>query len=92
MITEQDKAKIIDICDRYNVREILLFGSSTDPNKTPKDIDLGVLGIAPEDFFSFYGDLLFELSQPVDLVDLSENTMFNRLIFRDGIRIYGQSA
>ena len=92
MISEQDKAKIIDIANRYHVREILLFGSSIDENRKAKDIDLAVAGIAPEDFFNFYGDLLFEVSQPIDLIDLSNNTKFNRLVYRDGIRIYGQSA
>ena len=92
MISEQDKAKIIDISRRYCVREILLFGSSIDPDKTANDIDLAVAGIAPEDFFYFYGDLLFELSKPVDLIDLSKDTKFNRLVYRDGIRIYGQTA
>ena len=92
MISEQDKTKIIDIGNRYHVREILLFGSSIDENRTAKDIDLAVAGIAPEDFFNFYGDLLFEVSQPIDLINLSNDTKFNKLIYRDGIRIYGQSA
>jgi len=92
MISEQDKAKIIKIGVQYHAREILLFGSSIDPNRKANDIDLAVAGIAPESFFNFYGDLLFELSKPVDLIDLSNDTKFNRLIYRDGIRLYGQSA
>lgn len=92
MISEQDKAKIINIGRQYNVREILLFGSSTDPNRNAKDIDLAVAGIAPEEFFKFYGDLLFELSKPIDLIDLSSDTKFNRLVYRDGVRLYGKSA
>ena len=92
MISEQDKSKILDIGSRYHVREIFLFGSSSDPEKSGKDIDLAVAGIAPQDFFNFYGDLLFELSQPVDLIDLSKDTKFNKLVYRDGIRLYGQTA
>jgi predicted nucleotidyltransferase len=92
MISEQDKAKIIDIARQYNVREILLFGSSIDPNRQANDIDLAVLGIAPEGFFDFYGELLFALSKPVDLIDLSSDTKFNRLVYRDGVRLYGRSA
>jgi predicted nucleotidyltransferase len=92
MISEQDKAKIINIAHQYNVKEILLFGSSTDPNRQANDIDLAVIGIAPEKFFSFYGDLLFELSKPVDLIDLSSDTKFNRLVYRDGVRLYGRTA
>ena len=92
MISEQDKAIIVDIARRYDVGGVLLFGSSTDPTREANDIDLAVEGIAPEQFFSFYGDLLFGLSMPVDLIDLSNDTKFNRLVYREGIRVYGQSA
>lgn len=92
MISEQDKATIVEIARRYNVEGVLLFGSSADPNKQADDIDLAVEGIAPEKFFSFYGDLLFGLSKPVDLIDLSNNIKFNRLVYREGIRLYGRSA
>ena len=92
MISEQDKSKIIKIGVQYHVGEILLFGSNIDPNREASDIDLAVAGIAPENFFNFYGDLLFELSKPVDLIDLSSDTKFNKLVYRDGIRLYGQSA
>ncbi|GAI09317.1 unnamed protein product [marine sediment metagenome] len=92
MISEQDRATIVDIARRYGVRGVLLFGSSADPSREANDIDLAVEGIVPEEFFSFYGDLLFGLSKPVDLIDLSNNTKFNRLVYRDGIRLYGRSA
>ena len=92
MISEQDKATIVDIARRYDVRAILLFGSSVDPAREADDIDLAVEGIVPEKFFSFYGELLFGLSKPVDLIDLSNNTKFNRLVYRDGVRLYDQSA
>lgn len=92
MISEQDKAIITDIAQRYGVRGVLLFGSSADPGREANDIDLAVEGIVPERFFSFYGDLLFALSKPVDLIDLSNNTKFNRLVYQEGIRLYGRSA
>ena len=92
MISEQDKATIVDIARRYGVRGVLLFGSSSDPKREANDIDLAVEGIVPQDFFSFYGDLLFALSKPVDVIDLSNDTKFNRLVYREGIRLYGRSA
>lgn len=92
MISEQDKATIVDIARRYNVGAVLLFGSGADPKTEANDIDLAVEGIAPEEFFSFYGDLLFGLSRPVDLIDLSKDTKFNRLVYREGVRLYGRSA
>ena len=92
MISEQDRINIVNIALRYNVGGILLFGSSADPKRQATDIDLAVEGIVPEQFFSFYGELIFALSKPVDLIDLSSNTSFNKLIYRDGIRLYGRSA
>jgi hypothetical protein len=50
---------------------------------------LGVIGIEPRWFFEFYGDLMFCLSKPVDIVDLSKDTRFNAIIKREGIPIYG---
>ena len=92
MISEQDKATIVDIARRYGVRGVLLFGSSTDPKREADDIDVAVEGIVPETFFSFDGDLIVGLSKPVDLIDLSGDTKFNRLVYREGIRLYGRSA
>ncbi len=92
MISEQDKAIITDIARRYGAREVLLLGSSADPSREANDIDLAVEGIAPERFFSFYGDLLLGLSKPVDLIDPPNNTKFNRLVYREGIRVYGRKG
>ena len=92
MISEQDKAVIVNIARRYDVEGVLLFGSSIDPDREANDIDLAVEGIAPAKFFEFYGELLCALSRPVDLVELSRDSKFNRLIYREGVRLYGQSA
>ena len=92
MISERDKAIIVNIARRYDVEGILLFGSSVDPNRQANDIDLAIEGIAPAKFFDFYGELHMSLSKPVDLVELSRDSKFNRLIYREGVRLYGQSA
>jgi len=92
MISEQDRTTIIDIARRYNASEVLLFGSSADPSREANDIDVAVKGVVPEKFFNFYGDLIFSVSKPVDLIDLSANTKFNRLVYREGIRLYGPGA
>ena len=89
MIAEKDKTTISRLARRYGVQKVFLFGSGADPKKEARDIDLGVIGIEPRRFFEFYGDLLFSLSKPVDLVDLSRNTRFNALIRREGIPLYG---
>lgn len=92
MISEQDKIQIVEIARRYGVKGVLLFGSSIDPNRDARDIDLAIEGIAPAKFFDFYGELLFALSKPVDLIELSKDSKFNRLVYQEGVRLYGQSA
>lgn len=89
MITQKDKDTIETISRKYQVKRVLLFGSSIDPAKESHDIDLAVEGIAPKDFFKYYGDLLLKLSKPVDLVDLSESSKFVQLILQEGVLLYG---
>jgi predicted nucleotidyltransferase len=89
MIAEKDKTTITHLARQYGVQKVFLFGSSADPQKEARDIDLGVIGIEPRRFFEFYGDLIFSLSKPVDLIDLSKETRFSALIKREGIPIYG---
>ena len=89
MITEKDKDTIQSLSRRYGVKRVLLFGSSTDPVKESQDIDIAVEGVAPEDFFKYYGDLLLKLSKPVDLVDLSESSKFVQMILQEGMLLYG---
>ena len=89
MLSETDLKLIHAAAKEYGVKEIILFGSSLRDPENAYDIDLGVLGIAPEKFFAFYGDLLMRLRKPVDLVDLSDSTNFTALILRRGKKIYG---
>ncbi len=91
MIAEDQKEIIVRYARQYDVGEVVLFGSSLDSAKTSRDVDLGVKGIDPARFFSFYADLVKHLSQPVDLVDLSHKSMFNDLVEESGLRIYGRS-
>jgi len=89
MISEKERAAITDLSRRYGVKRVLLFGSSAEASGEGEDIDLAVEGIAPRDFFRFYGDLMFALTKPVDLVDMSKESKFTRLIRREGTAIYG---
>ena len=90
MISEKDKLIIISIATQYNVKKIILFGSDAlSFSKEGNDIDLAVEGIKDEDFFKFYGELLFSLKKPVDLIDLSLKNKFNHLVRREGIPLYG---
>lgn len=89
MITEKDKNEIMILARQYGVQKIFLFGSSTEEGREARDIDLGVIGIEPRRFFEFYGELMFKLSKPVDLIDISKDTRFSAIIKKEGIPIYG---
>jgi uncharacterized protein len=89
MITETDKKTIEHFARKYQATRVLLFGSSLSPTYESRDIDIGVEGVPEKDFYMFYGELLFALSKPVDVVDLSRKTRFVELILREGVPLYG---
>ena len=89
MISEKDKKNILKIAEKYKAKKVFLFGSGSTQKKESRDIDLAVEGVPNIDFFRFYSELIFSLSKPVDLVDLSKKSLFNDLIISDGILLYG---
>ena len=89
MITQADQKAIREICRKYGAKKALLFGSSLGGTRKTRDIDLAVEGVAPHDFFRFYGELIFALSKPVDVVDLAGRSKFLDLIRREGLPVYG---
>lgn len=88
MISLKDKNKIVELADKYKVSQILLFGSALFKDDF-SDIDLAVKGIKPELFFKFYGELIFAVSKPVDLIDLDIENPFVKLVQQEGVKIYG---
>ncbi len=90
MVSNDDKRIIKHYAKKYNLSLVLLFGSSLN-NPNAKDIDIGIKGIKSELFFNFYWDIYSRLSKPVDVINLNKKNLFNRLIEKDGIVIYGES-
>jgi hypothetical protein len=88
MLSEKDKNTILKYAKKYNLEKVILFGSSKD-RLNARDIDLGVRGISPKLFFDFCWELYRDLSKPVDVIDLSTDCLFNKLIEQDGILLYG---
>lgn len=89
MVTEYEKDIILRYAKKYNASSVFLFGSSVEKEEGPNDIDLGVKGIEQKLFFKFYAELVKHLSKPVDLIDLSQKSLFNDIIEETGVRIYG---
>ena len=92
MLTEHDEMVIQALARKYGARRVLLFGSMAREDGVGRDIDLAVSGIAAADFFSFYGELMYAIAIPVDLVDLDKDSQFTRLIQKEGIPVYEQAA
>ncbi len=88
MISDNEKEIIIRFAKKYEVFSVYLFGSSLE-QQDYKDIDLAIDGIRPNLFFKFYGELLRALPKSVDLIDLSQKSLFNKLIRENGMKIYG---
>lgn len=88
MISEEDKKIILLYARKYNLEKVILFGSSKD-REDARDIDIGVRGIAPKLFFDFCWELYRDLSKPVDVIDISIDCLFNKLIEEDGLVLYG---
>ncbi|MCD6117083.1 nucleotidyltransferase domain-containing protein [bacterium] len=89
MISEKDKKAILDLAQKYKVKRVVLFGSGSKLSDKNHDIDLAVEGLPDKEFFKFYSELIFSLSQPVDLVDISKKTKFSTILTSEGIQIYG---
>jgi predicted nucleotidyltransferase len=90
MVSREDRQRIVDIGRRFNASCILLFGSSAreEADAPSRDIDLAVEGVPASRFFEFYGELMFALAKPVDLVDLSRRSKFTDLIRREGVPLH----
>ena len=88
MISERDRNIILSYAKKYQLAKVILFGSAKDKSDA-KDIDLGIRGIKPELFFEFCWQVYRDVSKPVDIIDLETDSLFTRLIEKDGLVLYG---
>ncbi|MGR3221417.1 MAG: nucleotidyltransferase family protein [Candidatus Anammoxibacter sp.] len=79
-----------EISKKYNAKRVLIFGSSIALERESRDIDIAVEGISPKDFYRYYGELIFSLSKPIDVIDISGTSKFIKLILQEGIPLYGR--
>jgi predicted nucleotidyltransferase len=88
MITDKDKRIILEIARRYRATRVVLFGSALSGTAESRDIDLAVDGVADKDFYAFYGELMCELSKPVDIIDLSRKSKFTDMVLQEGVPLH----
>ncbi len=88
MISKDDENKIKEIAKKYRLTKLYLFGSGSVSQREAHDIDLAVEGLDDSLFFKFYGELIFALSKPVDVIDLSKKSLFCDMIKAEGVLLY----
>ena len=76
--------KIITMAKAYGAVRLILFGSSLDTPGEARDIDLACDGVAGWKLYELAARLEEELHAPLDIVPLSPQTRFTRLIERKG--------
>jgi predicted nucleotidyltransferase len=99
---ERRRGEIAQLCERYGVRELALFGSilRSDFDPTSSDVDAAVKFGPPADdslahqYFDFKTALEHLLSRPVDLVELEAmpDTRLKRIIEHTKVPIYATAA
>ena len=88
MISPKDKRLILKHAKKYNLIRVILFGSSINSGDA-RDIDIGVNGLRPELFFDFCWEIYRDLSKPVDIIDLDKKNLFNTIVEKEGVVLYG---
>jgi predicted nucleotidyltransferase len=99
---ERRRGEITQLCERYGVRELALFGSilRSDFDPTSSDVDAAVKFGPPADdslarqYFDFKTALEHLLLRPVDLVELEAmpDTRLKRIIENTKVPIYAAAA
>jgi len=71
-------------------KRIILFGSALHSPEKARDLDIACEGIPPEIFYAVVGEIGRLLGREVDLVELSDDTLFTRHVEKYGDVIYDE--
>lgn len=86
---KSDHEAIESIAREFQVKKVWLFGSVLDADAEAADIDLAVEGVPEGQFFKFFAKIMWALSKPVDMVDMSDDLPIVQIIRKTGKVIYG---
>jgi len=82
---------IIKILKKYDIEQIIIFGSICNQNHFTKrsDIDIAVLGLEDKFFFQAYGELMMKLEYEIDLKPFEQlDQLIKNRIMENGEVIY----
>ena len=101
-LIEQHREQIADLCRRYGVRRLEVFGSvlRNDFDETDSDVDVVAEfdsqseGNGLRRYFDFKANMEALLNRPVDVIELGamENTRLKRIIERTKVPVYAAAA
>jgi len=78
---QEDIIKAANLLKNEGCKSVFLFGSMvTGKIHDESDIDIGISGLSPQNFFRVYADLDKELKNKIDLVDFDTNEEFYSLL------------
>lgn len=81
MISKKLAFSLLNVLKKAGCTECYIFGSHATGNNTKKsDIDIGVKGLKPEQFFLVHSQLEDIAKTSVDLVDFDEKRKFFTLL------------
>jgi predicted nucleotidyltransferase len=81
----EDIEKATYLLKNAGSRSVYLFGSMvTGKIRENSDIDIGIKGLPPEDFFKVYAKLYMGFENEIDLVDFDDNNEMFSLLERLG--------
>ncbi|HPI21276.1 MAG TPA: hypothetical protein PKY56_12990 [Candidatus Kapabacteria bacterium] len=81
---------LIDIAKEFNLKKLVLFGSSIESLDKARDVDLACEGITGKQFLRLGIRLENVFNKPVDLVMIEEKSSFINEILKEGVLIYEQ--
>lgn len=90
-ITKEQINIAIELAKDFGATKILLFGSALNDPINANDLDLGIEGIEPSQFFLFGATLEDIIMKTVDIVPLESNSSFVEHIKKYGKYIYEKS-
>jgi predicted nucleotidyltransferase len=84
MVTTAEIDRGVELLRSLGASRVILFGSAASDPEHANDIDFGCEGLPPSRFYYAVGRLQEATGKPVDLVDLSKPTRFNRAVIDGG--------
>lgn len=88
-----DVERATGILKAAGCREVYVFGSVAEGRCGPgSDIDFGVRGCPPGQFYALQGRLLLALSRPADLVDLDVDPDLTAFLEREAVLVHVGSS